>query len=176
MPNETYADFTRTSEYLDLVKDLRNFPWFSRCGDREPVDSLFSIRWAESASQAQAACTGRFWDIVLLDAQNALSLFLSRSAPHRFQKWNESVKVVKSEVVAPLITSILDERLAASGLGVGARHCVESNLTLALLARAHSDLDGLPRFFEQLLPIYRAGHFPCGWYAGRPPHGVLLVW
>jgi len=140
------------------------------------MESFFSVRWADSATQAQAACTGRFWDWVSLEAQNALSLFLSRAVPERFRHWNEIVQDAKVEVIGPLMAGILARRLEVCGIGVGTRHRIEYDLTMALVASAHSDLDERPRFFEQLLQIYRAGHVPCGWYAGRPPQGVLLVW
>lgn len=166
----------RTDAYRRLARELHDYPWIGRCGDTTPFDSPFAVRWAGSLTTAQAACTGPFWSRVSLDAQNALSLFLLKAAPQRRERWNEIVQAAHDEVLAPLWAGALDARIDDVGLGPRVQSCIRHDLTMALLSRAFDDLEDGPRFFEQKLAVYRAGHFPCGWYLGRPPQGVLLVW
>ena len=45
----------------------------------------------------------------------------------------------------------------------------------ALLEDAYKECNPPVRFFTDLLDIYEAGHFPCGWVEGKWAEGKLVV-
>ena len=61
------------------------------------------------------------------------------------------------------------------GLGKAFTDAVSWDVLAAVMEHAYRDCSGRPTLFLQLLQVYRAGHFPCGW-SGDWPDGMLLVW
>jgi len=173
MPTLPWPD---SAEVQSLATELPTFPWFSRCGQALPRIDGVRLAAADSARHAQAQLTGPLWAWVKLDAQNAMSAHLAQTAPERHRLWNERVQQDQGRIIGPLMTRVIDPALQAAGLGPAAQRQVAHDLSLSLVGCRMRDLPGAPAFFEQLLPVYRAGHLPCGWRGGRPPQGELLAW
>ena len=53
--------------------------------------------------------------------------------------------------------------------------CIEWDLLGAIMEASYSNCKNRPEFFLELLKVYEAGNFPCGWI-GEWPEGKLIVY
>jgi hypothetical protein len=114
--------------------------------------------------------------------------FFFTNAPEHDKRWNEYIEEANAVIrtnVSPRAKPVLEsgnyEKLH--------RNLVVDDVKIALVEVQFRAL-GTPRFFENLLEVYEAGHLPCGWRgdspAGEPGHrelaanyfanGTLLYW
>jgi hypothetical protein len=159
----------------DIPGRLRAIDWFSHCGD--PLSLHLSMpvvqvsRWAE----AEASCTDGVWENVELEAQNQLTLWLHQHDRLSYQRWNELVGGFKSAVVKPLTEESWEPYQRQHGLDVAVVHSVQWDALGALMENAYLGSGHRCFFFLELLWVYEAGHFPCGW-RGEWPRGTLVVY
>ena len=157
-----------------LLERIRNINWFQSVG--EPVENSFdreivNIReWEE----AQTYFLSEVWEDAELQAQNALSAFLSQYHKTEDRQWNKIVmasqEFLKSDVESKVLPFAewhkLDKNFYAT---------VRWSLVGAIREDAYKECNPPVRFFTDLLDIYEAGHFPCGWVEGKWPEGKLVV-
>jgi hypothetical protein len=145
-------------ESRKLVEEIRELPLFSRLG--EPC--TLGLPQVGSWSEALRSCATLKWGNVSLMANNRSAGRMQELDWHRAETWNPTC-----EIVRPQVDAIADEavgRVAATRRVTDAfRNCLSCNLAAMVLELEFADV--LPPVFHypRLLPIYRAGHFPCGW-------------
>ena len=165
----------QTLQASNVASRLRAVDWFSRCG--EPVTSTSSIPIERVPSWQAAArqCSEPIWENVQLEAQNQLTSWLHLHDRGGSERWNQLVAGHKASVVDPLTEAkwrpyqrkhALDARMVSS---------VQWDVLGALMENSYLGSGHGCSFFLQLLTLYEAGHFPCGWN-GEWPGGALLVY
>jgi hypothetical protein len=163
---------TFTPPFIDTLFSTR---WLSACGTALVEPSPFALVQVSSWNEAEASCSTIDWENTTLEARNDLGTFLQLKNMNRFSEWNEITKKAKAEIVFPLTEKVWSPYLAREGLGKEVLDCIQWDVLAACMEDAYRDFVGLPHFFADLLAIYRAGHFPCGW-SGAYPNGKLIVW
>ena len=158
----------------DLRARIEAIRWFSKCGQPLALDLTMEVESARSWSTAIQACQSNAWENVELEAQNQLHVWLHRNHRERYQVWNDIVDRHKTEVIAPLIKEKIIPFQLKHGLDVVLVHATSWDVLGALMENSYLDTHHPAHFFLELLWVYEAGHFPCGWL-GDWPSGKLIV-
>ena len=145
-------------EARTLLEEIRALPLFSRLG--EPCTLGFPQ--VRSWSEALRSCSTVKWGSVGLMSKNRSSESVRERDWDRSETWNPTCAVVRPQVMA-----IADEAVGRVAtvrqVNDAFRGCVRWDFLAMVLEMEFADI--LPPVFHYpcLLPIYRAGHFPCGW-------------
>jgi hypothetical protein len=159
----------------DLTARLQVIDWFSHCGEPVHLDLTMEVKRLAGWAEVMESCSGVSWENVQLEAQNQLSIWLHQNARERYRTWNEVVIKHKAAVIEPLSREKWVPFQQANGLEVRFVYCVEWDVLGALMENSFLDTGHQCFFFLELLTVYEAGHFPCGW-RGNWPDGKLLVY
>ena len=81
---------------------------------------------------------------------------------YRAQTWNPACEEVSPQVDA-IADAAVDHVATTRRITEAFRNCVQWDLQGMLLEIEFSDIQPPVFHYPRLLPIYRAGHFPCGW-------------
>ena len=160
-----------TFEPGDLPARIKSICWFSRCGEPLALDLTMEIERARSWPEALGACQSLRWENIQLEAQNQLRAWLP---PDRYRVWNDIVVRHKAELIAPLVEEKIVPFQLQQGLDVAIVHSISWDVLGALMENSYLDVRHPVHFFLELLWVYEAGHFPCGWL-GDWPSGKLIV-
>lgn len=158
----------------ELRARLARVPWCARCGQGPTaLDLPFPAVWLSTWEEAKARMASTSWENAKLGAENELTLWLHKNAHDDYQSWNERAARVSAGLIAEL-EPVWQRR--QEELGVGLKLVSELRW---IVRGAAMELDYLPfghpaRFFLNLLPVFEAGHLPCGW-KGRSPRGDLVL-
>jgi hypothetical protein len=158
----------------DVAGRLRAVDWFSQCGQPLALDLSMDVERVPTWREATASCMGEVWEGVQLEAQNQLALWLSRHDRENFQRWNERVDRHKMAVVDPLAERAWEPYQRKRELDPAIIHSVRWDILGALMENTYLGSGHRCFFFLELLAVYKAGHFPCGW-RGEWPDGKLVV-
>jgi len=158
----------------ELMERINNITWFQHIGEivepPPPIKFIQIPTWDEAPIYLHSDA----WTDAKLEASNALSAFLSRYHKAEDRKWNilaaASREFLKNEVEAHMLPIAQAHKLTKVFLTT-----VQWCLLGALLEDAYKECNPPVRFFTDLLDIYEAGHFPCGWVEGKWPEGKLVV-
>ena len=120
-------------------------------------------------------CSTQAWEDTTLDARNRLTEFLHRHHREVYQRWNAIAVSTKERVVSRLCETSWRPFAESKRFPKRFLDSVSWDVLAAVMEHEYRNCKGRPDFFLQLLRVYRAGHFPCGW-SGRWPGGRLLVW
>jgi hypothetical protein len=164
-----------TFEPSDVPGRLRPIEWFSQVGDPMSLDLSMPTEQVSSWPEAVGWCTDGVWQNVELSAQNQLTLWLHQHDHENYQKWNELVVQYKAAVVQPLTEEKLAPYQQARGLNSAVVSSVQWDILGALMENDYLGSGHRCFFFLELLAVYEAGHFPCGW-RGEWPQGDLMVY
>lgn len=159
----------------DMAGRLRRIDWFSRCGQPLALDLSMEIDRVLTWREAAETCTGEAWEDVELEAQNQLTLWLGRHDRENFQRWNERVERHKIAVIDPLAERAWEPYLLKRELDPAILHSMRWDILSALMENSYLGSGHRCFFFLELLMVYEAGHFPCGWH-GDWPDGKLVVY
>jgi hypothetical protein len=158
----------------DVAGRVRAIEWFARCGRPLSLDLTMPVERVGSWPEAVASLAEDVWSNVELEAQNQLTVWLHNHDRERYQSWNERVVGFKAAVIDPLTERHLVPYQARHGLDVVVVYSVQWDVLSALMENAYLDSGHAVFFFLELLWVYEAGHFPCGW-RGEWPQGSLVV-
>ena len=164
-------DFVET----DVASRVNSINWFAHCGESLSLDLSMDVQPVTSWSRAITSCKDQVWEDAELEAQNQLTLWLHLNDRANYQKWNEIVVAHKKAVLDPLTETIIAPFQTKHGLDIVLVHSVQWDILGALMENSYSSRGHRAFFFLELLTIYEAGHFPCGW-EGEWPQGRLLVY
>jgi len=157
-----------------LLERIRNINWFHKIG--EPLGSSFDfeIVGIQTWEEAPIYYHSDLWEDAELEAQGELTTFLSRLHKAEYQEWNKlnaaSREFLKNEVEEKIMPFAHSHNLDKAFLST-----LQWCLVGALREDAYKECNPPVRFFTDLLDIYEAGHFPCGWVEGKWPEGKLVV-
>jgi hypothetical protein len=164
-------DFART----DVASRVNSIDWFARCGDSLSLDLSVEVLPVTSWSEAVESCKDPAWENAGLEAQNQLTLWLHLNDNDHYQRWNDIVVGHKEAVVNPLTEKAIKPFQRKHGLDIVLVHGVQWDILGALMEDSYLGSGHRAFFFLELLTVYEAGHFPCGW-EGEWPQGRLLVY
>jgi hypothetical protein len=141
---------------------LTEIEWFSNCG----IDSDLP------KEKAMGAIVSPDWENFTLERRNDITGHLATAHRNRESEWNKVAKGVRGFTEDEVFPRMRD---AWAGLEFpeAARHQVEWDVSSYIQEEIYASWR-VPRFFDQLIEIYRAGHLPCGWL-GSYPDGELQI-
>jgi hypothetical protein len=159
----------------DVASRLRAINWFSRCGEPLSLDLSMEIEQVRSWREAIESCKDGVWENVQLEAQNQLTVWLHQHDRQKYQEWNKLVDKHKAAVVKKLTEEKWVPYQRRHGLEMAFVHSVQWDVLGALMENTYLGSGHQCFFFLELLSVYEAGHFPCGW-RGEWPRGKLIVY
>jgi hypothetical protein len=174
-------DETRPTSYklrdksLMFIEGLHAVPWFGQVG--EPLDTT-GVRYPADLRVAKRLCFSKSWDNTLTASGNQLTFFLAQNHSNLYDTtWNEIVDAC-TPLLMPIIGQAADAGVAKLKLRPAEKKVLFMTLRRQLVHACHEleyedVMQGL--LCLQLIPWYRAGHWPCG-YQGTWPEGVLVVY
>jgi hypothetical protein len=162
-----------------LLRELPSFPWFEQVGQRMTTDCVRVDSWEEAAASAQS----EVWRSVQLEVRNNLSYRVNRLNYERFVQWNTVTSEINCQIEFTL-KKVLESFSSKMKIG---RWFVDSVLWDMMLSCQEAEFADVypPVFFlERVLPLYRAGYFPCGWSGSKllpgwedpMPPGRIVCW
>jgi len=138
------------------------------------LDLTMEIKIVRSWPAATQECQGVAWENIELEAQNQLTMWLHRNSPDRYRVSNDIVVQHKAELISPLVKEKIVHFQLKQRLDVAIVHSTSWDMLGALMENSYLDTHHPAHFFLELLWVYEAGHFPCGWL-GDWPNGKLIV-
>jgi hypothetical protein len=159
----------------DIAARLRRIDWFGRCGEPVSLHLSMPIEQAPAWSAAVATCTDGIWENVELDARNQLTIWLHHHDHQNYQRWNELVDEFKETVLNPLSEKHWEPYRQKHGLDNVVVSSIKWDILGSLMENAYLLSGHQCFFFLELLLVYEAGHFPCGW-VGDWPRGKLVIY
>lgn len=165
----------RTFPPSDLRARIAAIRWFEHCG--EPFTGKLSMPFEQVTSWAEAERHNAepAWETATLEAQNQLSLWLHLHAKPRYQQWNEIMVKHQTSSISPATGDRLMALQKEHQLAQAFLDTTRWNLMGALMEDTYRDTGHPVYFFHELLEVYEAGHYPCGW-VGTWPEGKLLIY
>jgi hypothetical protein len=155
---------------------IASIDWFANVGGDFDLELPMPVSRVKTWKSAASKARSRKWDNTTLEAQNDLTSWLSLHHKKIYnERWNHLIDLHREQTIDPLKETVwmpliqkqrLDPRLARSFLW---------DILGVLMEASYRDMVEHPvDFFGELLRVYAAGHFPCGW-KGRYPKGTLIV-
>ncbi len=159
----------------DVAARVNSINWFARCGEPLALDLTMETEQVGGWVQAIESCKAPAWENAQLEAQNQLTLWLHLNDRPSYRRWNEIVVAHKDAIVKSLTGKILAPFQAKHDLDLALVHSGQWDILGALMENSYLPSGHSAFFFLELLTVYEAGHFPCGW-KGEWPKGRLLVY
>jgi len=159
----------------DISARVRKIDWFSQCGKPIAVKLLMPIRQVSGWKEAYKLCKTDEWENVELEAQNQLTIWLHNNSRDEYQNWNDLVIQHKTSTITPVVQPAILAFCRSHDLGEAVLHSVQWDILGALMENSYLNTGHKAFFFLELLAVYEAGHFPCGW-EGEWPDGRLCIW
>jgi len=146
------------AETLQLLSELKSTDLFGNIG----CASGLPYRSVSSWDEALESCHSETWDALQLMTNNRRAGQVNELNWDRFQQWNPTCATLRPEVLQ--ITERTVERVGkARRVTDDFKNSVSWDLLGILLEREFDDVVAPLFALPVLYPIYRAGHFPCGW-------------
>ncbi len=159
-----------------FAQELEAVDWFAACGQPLAVSLPFPLAPVGGWAEAIERCSDQSWGGRHLGGPQPADGVPSHPPPRRLPgTGTPSTVAAKERVVTPLMDRVWRPFAERHGFGKVLVDCVSWDVLAAIMEHEYRDCPGRPEWFLQLLRVYRAGHFPCGW-AGEWPAGQLLVW
>jgi hypothetical protein len=134
------------------------------------------VKQVDSWAKAVKSCTNGVWEDVELEANNQLTMWLADHDRKKFEKnWNKLVDQHKAESINRLSEEKWIPFQKEHGLDISIVHSARWDVLGALMENSYMSSNHRCFFFLELLMVYEAGHFPCGWQ-GEWPEGALVVY
>ena len=159
----------------DVKTILESIQWFENCGKPLTLDLSMPLNRVESLERAIQMCQTLEWENTTLEAKNQLTIWLHFNDNANYQNWNEIAKIHKQETLDGLIAKQFVPFQKNHDLDITFVYCVSWDILGALMENSYLGNGHKSFFFLELLLIYEAGHFPCGW-EGEFPTGKLFVY
>lgn len=173
-PPSGFASKHRYDE-TDVEARLRAIDWFANWGMPVTLGLTMPFHQLSCWEGAIERCTSVDWESSQLEAQNQLTLWLHLHDREQYQDWNNSVREHKKKTLDPLIEQVIAPLLAKIVIEPAAViPSVQWDILGALMENSYLSSRHAVFFFLELLTVYEAGHFPCGW-RGSWPEGELLI-
>lgn len=157
----------------EIIVRLNEIQWFSNCGKEYNCDLSLRVSQVFSWDEASSHCQNIIWENVQLEAKNLLTQWLHLNKNDQYQDWNKHIVSFKQSILPKLEKSWLEAQVEL-GLPDVVLTSMQWDILSVLMEQSYQATGHNTFFFTELLNIYEAGHFPCGW-SGDWPSGKLLV-
>jgi hypothetical protein len=165
---------SRQFEPSHVAARIRRIPWLTNCGSPLIVNLSMPVLRVPDWTRATELCRTDQWDGAELEAQNQLTVWLHMNARQDYQKWNDHVFDFKKNLINPVVVPAVRAYCRQLGLDDSVLHSVCWDVLGALMESHYLYTGHQAFFFLELLELYEAGHFPCGW-SGEWPKGEVYV-
>ncbi len=158
----------------DILDRIKQINWFSNCGQALQTEIQMEYKGVSSWADAKQDYQSTAWENTTLEARNELTSFLHRKYRDQYSKWNLLAQEAKGFLDTEVMPKIelyreenkLDEEFIAN---------VSWDIVNVIMESTYGICSNRPVFFLELLKVYEAGNFPCGW-DGEWPNGKLIVY
>jgi hypothetical protein len=162
----------------DKLKEFGGYQWFANVGQPLKENFIPVHTWDDALNRSR----GDIWNSVQLQVKNSYARQVRQTNHDRSVQWNPITSELRKAIAVIVENSIKSlshpVRLKQDLIG-----SVSWDLLMICLEAEFSDLVQPLFFVPRLEPIYRAGHFPCGWegpkvkegWEGKPPDYPLYV-
>lgn len=168
-----------------FLQKLRVLPLFQQLGKDSVPETKFTQQRLTDAEEANKELQATDWESFTLEARNRLTAYLSKKHPKEDTLWNPLTKAYKLEL--QYFKPIVEEYMSRHHMVKDFAHDFEWNILAMCMENHYQKIaPRIPIFFLDFLPLYEAGHIPCGWkgpvleeYTGKPidkSTGILLVY
>ncbi|KGR89501.1 hypothetical protein [Lysinibacillus odysseyi] len=157
----------------EIIDRICSIDWFSNCGNSCGISTQLTIVEEVNWKKAMKHSQSRYWEEITLEASNELTEFLAVNAPAKYKEWNKIVREGKGIIEKSVVPEIT-EYLNRQGLSHTILDNVKWDIISAIMEHTYR-MEKEPFFFLELLKVYEAGNFPCGW-RGSWPNGKLIVY
>lgn len=158
----------------DNVKDrFRAIDLFRNCGGR--IELSFPVTQVCSWDDASQYFCDPEWENTTLVASNELAECLHKNFKEEYRNWNRCADAGRKFLNEELVERI-EAWQVSKNLDSIFVDCVKWDLLHAIILQQYkAELSGeLPEFYGNLLRVYEAGHYPCGW-SGAYPDGLIVI-
>ncbi|UOQ55549.1 hypothetical protein [Hymenobacter cellulosivorans] len=173
---------TPDQAFLQRLKDL---PLFQHLGEYSIPETTFTQRRLPSSQEVNKHLHSITWENFTLEARNRLTMYLSKKHPKEDRLWNAITEAYKPEL--SYFKPTIEKYMREYHLDDAFAHDFDWNILGMCMENHYQKIaPRLPSFFLDFLPLYEAGHIPCGWegpvqeeYTGKPidkSAGILLVY
>ncbi len=141
-----------------LLSELKSLKLCSNLGQQSALPHRSVASWSE----ALKLCRGKKWSLLQLMTKNRNVDVVNRLSWDRYQSWNPTCECLYpdlAQITGEVVARLKDTRKVPDDFG----GCMSWDLLCILLEREFEDVTPGSFYLPCLLPIYRAGHFPCGW-------------
>ena len=148
-----------------VLAGLRDADWFGSVGKPFPDHSEFIVlkSWKEAIKHYQSIR----WENVQIFTRNVLWNELTSISQSWADEWSLLVPEIGSTTDS-LVEEKLARYIAENNLPADLRNNVRWDIFLIAMEAEYSDIHTSGFYLRYLEPIYRSGHFPCGWMNDRP--------
>ncbi|MFD0588391.1 hypothetical protein ACFQZE_10295 [Paenibacillus sp. GCM10027627] len=155
------------------LERIEKIPWFVNCGKPLDIQINLPVKYVGSWVEAKKKYNLLIWENTSLEARNELTDYLQEKAYKQFDCWNDLMKEIRPFIEIH-VEPHLQEPKERFNLDKGFIDNVKWDIANAIMEDTYSRFYK-KKFFLDLLSIYEAGSFPCGW-EGKWPKGTLLVY
>lgn len=158
---------------LTIVHDI---PWFTNCGKRTEISLDFRYEFINKSDMFKSI-SGIKWDNIENEEFNKLYDWFRTSSI--CLDWEKTVKSIRNENIPELDKSVLE--IINETFGKNSKLVIDSfhydllMIIMKLTIEKKYFSEHEPMFFNNILAVYQAGHFPCGW-CGEYPEGEILIY
>lgn len=157
----------------DILDRIRGIDWLRNVGLCSNDERFLTISsWNEVILYASS----EKWENVALDARKPITEYLSANFNIEYNKWNGFIRETKLFIDGEILEGFiyaLDKRGFEYNDNILKRW--KWNLMTAIMEDTYSSYVLPVTFCSELLELYGAGYFPCGWHGDRWPDGKLVV-
>lgn len=162
-----------------MMQRLECLQWFGNVGQPTDGAGLAVQTWR----QAVDSSASDVWSSVQLQVKNRIARDVRQRSYDRAQEWNGIAAELRGSIAGVVARSV--EPVAVTfKLEPDFRSAVSWDMLLICMETEFSDLVPPMFFVPRLLPVYTAGHFPCGWegpklnegWEGELPNSRLIVY
>ena len=146
------------SRAIQKLSEIATWPLFQNVGKPTDLDVISVSKWKDAAR----LCAAPIWSSVQLQISNYLVREINTRNYERFAKWNDNTEQLRPKL-AELVTSESLAGLTDPGSIPEVIGSAKWDLLMLCLSAEYADVLTPVFFITELEPIYRAGHFPCGW-------------
>ena len=154
---------------LTLADEIAKYDFFANIGLLSAAGYGTKCKtWENAVQHAQSSS----WENHCQTFSNRILVYRERANLDRKRPWTDETAALVVKLLTPATTKInlfFKERNEGTGLG---RH-VTFQLISAVKEQEYCDILEPLFFVGVLLPIYRAGYYPCGWNGSKIPRSQL---
>lgn len=142
----------------ELLAELKSTPLLGHIG----LPNTLGHRSVGSWCEALELCHSESWDSLQLMTKNRNANVVDRLNWDRGQEWNVVCAALRPEI-ATIIESSFHRVRETHRVTTNLQNSMSWDMLGILLEREFEDVTPPSFYIPSLLPIYRAGHLPCGW-------------